>query len=60
MTLEFCMNQLETEQNSANTVRSPDLGFIVTVPAIKYLATARRPYLAFPLVVHAPGVQGNK
>jgi hypothetical protein len=46
-------------QNSANTVvASPGLGFVVAVPAIKYLAAARRPYLAFPPVVHAPGRPG--
>ena len=45
-------------QNSANT-ESPDLGFVVAVPAIKHLAAARRPYLAFPPVVHAPGRPGD-
>lgn len=45
-------------QNSDDTVRGPDLGFVVAVPAIKYLPAARRPYLASPPVVHAPGVPG--
>ena len=45
-------------QNSEDTVRCPDLGFVVAVPAVKYLAAARRPYLAFPPVVRAPGVPG--
>lgn len=45
-------------RNSEDTFRGPDLSFVVTVPAIKYFAAARRPYLAFPPVVHAPGVPG--
>jgi hypothetical protein len=37
-----------------------NLGFVVAVPATKYLAAARRPYLAPPPVVHAPGVPGSR
>lgn len=51
-------NQLDVVTGKHVAVVDADLqrvlGFVVAVPATKYLAAARRPYLASPPVVHAP------
>lgn len=51
-------NTRQSYSSANDTKRIPDLGFVVAVPAIEYLAAARRPDLAFPPVVHAPGLAG--